>query len=93
MVYLLGILESTQDLAVTPTFFCLKDTLVAMQALTEYSYRARLRDITDMRVQVEATGEKGRHPHKVQISNSNVSEMHFIPVSVKQRRMDKQIYK
>lgn len=55
-----------------------------MQALTEYSYRARLRDITDMRVTVEATGEKGRRPHNLVISNSNVSEMHFIPVSLRQ---------
>ncbi|XP_050698378.1 CD109 antigen-like isoform X1 [Eriocheir sinensis] len=61
-------------------FISTVDTLVAMQALTEYSYRARLRDITDMRVLVEATGEKGRRPHNVVIPNSNVSEMHFIPV-------------
>ena len=52
-----------------------------MQALTEYSYRARLRDITDMRVTVEATGEAGRAEHKVVISNTTVSKMNIIPVS------------
>ncbi|CAG0890979.1 unnamed protein product [Darwinula stevensoni] len=31
------------------------DTLVALQALTEYSFRARLRDITDMTVKFEAS--------------------------------------
>ncbi|KAK8389963.1 hypothetical protein O3P69_012881 [Scylla paramamosain] len=61
-------------------FISTVDTLVAMQALTEYSYRARLRDITDMKVTVEATGEEGRNPHSVLIATSNVSEMHIIPI-------------
>lgn len=52
-----------------------------MQALTEYSYQARLRDITDMNVVIEATGEEGRASNKVFISNSNVSSMNIIPVS------------
>ncbi|XP_042213472.1 CD109 antigen-like [Homarus americanus] len=61
-------------------FISTVDTLVAMQALTEYSYRARLRDITDMRVTVEATGEAGRASHTVGISNTSVSRMNFIPI-------------
>ncbi|XP_043206412.1 CD109 antigen-like [Amphibalanus amphitrite] len=32
------------------------DTIVAMQALTEYAFRARLRDITDMKVNIESSG-------------------------------------
>ncbi|KAK7085756.1 hypothetical protein SK128_008452, partial [Halocaridina rubra] len=62
-------------------FISTVDTLVAMQALTEYSYRARLRDITDMRVSVEATGEVGRARQEVTISNTSVSKMHFLPIT------------
>ncbi|KAK3858623.1 hypothetical protein Pcinc_035182 [Petrolisthes cinctipes] len=61
-------------------FISTVDTIVAMQALTEYSYQARLRDITDMRVVIEATGEEGRASNKVFISNSNVSSMNIIPI-------------
>ncbi|XP_069938701.1 CD109 antigen [Cherax quadricarinatus] len=61
-------------------FISTVDTLVALQALTEYSYRARLRDITDMRVNVEATGEIGRASHSVVISNTSVSKMNLIPI-------------
>ncbi|XP_047481542.1 CD109 antigen-like [Penaeus chinensis] len=61
-------------------FISTVDTLVALEALTEYSYRARLRDLTDMRVTVEATGEEGRVPHNVVISNTSVSQMHIIPI-------------
>ncbi|XP_063601843.1 CD109 antigen-like [Penaeus indicus] len=61
-------------------FISTVDTLVALEALTEYSYRARLRDLTDMRVTVEATGEEGRVPHNVVISNRSVSQMHIIPI-------------
>ncbi|KAL7646788.1 UNVERIFIED_CONTAM: hypothetical protein RMT77_002043 [Armadillidium vulgare] len=58
------------------------DTLIALQALTEYSYRARLRDITDMRIEIEMSGEagEGRKPHEVRISNSSVSEMSVINI-------------
>ena len=53
---------------------------MALQALTEYSYRARLRDITDMKVVIRATGEEGEPPHEVFISSGNVSKMINIPV-------------
>ncbi|KAB7502079.1 Antigen [Armadillidium nasatum] len=58
------------------------DTLIALQALTEYSYRARLRDITDMRIEIEISGEagEGRKPHEVRIANSSVSEMSVINI-------------
>ncbi|ROT65787.1 hypothetical protein C7M84_016234 [Penaeus vannamei] len=56
-------------------FISTVDTLVALEALTEYSYRARLRDLTDMRVTVEATGEEGRSPHNVVISNSSIKNV------------------
>uniref|UniRef100_A0A0P5Q5G8 Macroglobulin complement-related protein n=1 Tax=Daphnia magna TaxID=35525 RepID=A0A0P5Q5G8_9CRUS len=36
-------------------FVSIYDSIVAMEALTEYAYRARLRDITDMSVVVEAS--------------------------------------
>ena len=58
---------------------------MAMQALTEYSYRARLRDITDMKVTIEATGEDGRDSHTVVVSTGNVSEMNIIPVRERER--------
>lgn len=35
--------------------FALQDSIVAMEALTEYAYRARLREITEMSVLVEAS--------------------------------------
>ncbi|XP_050713228.1 CD109 antigen-like isoform X2 [Eriocheir sinensis] len=61
-------------------FISTVDTLVALQALTEYSHRARIRDITDMKITVEATGEEGRAPHEVFISPGNVSQMTSIPI-------------
>ncbi|XP_068210039.1 CD109 antigen-like [Palaemon carinicauda] len=62
-------------------FISTVDTIVAMQALTEYSYRARLRDITDMKVTVEVTGETGRSSSSVVISNSSISEINIIPIT------------
>lgn len=64
----------------TLDFLLAQDTLVALQALTEYSYRARIRDITYMKVTVEATGEDGHASHEVFISSGNVSKMSIIPV-------------
>ncbi|KAK8397836.1 hypothetical protein O3P69_004560 [Scylla paramamosain] len=61
-------------------FISTVDTLVALQALTEYSFRARLRDITDMKVVIDATGEEGKPPHEVYISSMNVSKMSRIPL-------------
>ncbi|MCL4126393.1 UNVERIFIED_CONTAM: hypothetical protein GTU68_060202 [Idotea baltica] len=61
-------------------FISTVDTLIALQALTEYSYRARLRDITDMKVEIEVTGEAGRNPHHVRLTNTSVSTMSVIPI-------------
>ncbi|XP_043245415.1 CD109 antigen-like [Amphibalanus amphitrite] len=39
-------------------FITTTDSLVALRALVEYSYRARLRDITEMKVNIEATASE-----------------------------------
>ncbi|XP_076046263.1 CD109 antigen-like [Oratosquilla oratoria] len=61
-------------------FISTVDSLVALKALTQYSYRARLRDLTDMRVTVEATGEYGRASEEVTISNTSISKTSIIPI-------------
>lgn len=51
------------------------DSLVAMEALVEYSYRARLRDVTDMRVTIEHSSDPN-FTVEVQIDNSqNLAEL------------------
>ncbi|XP_018026938.1 complement C5 [Hyalella azteca] len=61
-------------------FISTVDTIVAMQALTEYSYRARLRDITNMRVTIEPSGEVGGVRHNVTLTTAGISNMHHIPI-------------
>ena len=51
-----------------------------MQALCEYSYRARLRDITDMRVTIETSGLRG-FQEVVQITNNATSAIPAVDVS------------
>lgn len=60
-------------------FISTQDTIVAMQALADYSFRARLRDVTDMRVRVQfsATGD---FEETVEVREDNLSEMHVIQV-------------
>ncbi|CAG0922559.1 unnamed protein product [Notodromas monacha] len=43
----------------TGGFISIFDTIIALEALTDYSFRARLRDITEMTVTLEATGTPG----------------------------------
>ncbi|XP_076069383.1 CD109 antigen-like [Oratosquilla oratoria] len=49
------------------------DSLVAMQALTEYTYRARLREVTNMEVSLEATSSNS-FKKRITISNSSISK-------------------
>jgi hypothetical protein len=49
-----------------------------MEALTEYAYRARLRDITDMSVVVEASASKIGEP--VRISSDTLATVHRMDV-------------
>ncbi|XP_037085494.1 complement C3-like [Pollicipes pollicipes] len=48
------------------------DSIMAMQALTEYSFRARLRDITDMQVYIETSGLRN-FQEVVRITNNATS--------------------
>ena len=57
----------------------LKDSLVAMEALTEYAYRARLRDITDMSVLVEASASPASH-QLVRIRSDNLAQINSLEV-------------
>lgn len=58
-----------------------QDTVVAMRALAEYSYRARLRDLTNLRVELEATSDPGIL-HSYAITNTSVSTLHTLQVSL-----------
>ena len=49
-----------------------------MEALTEYAYRARLRDITDMSVVVEASASNMGDP--VRISSDTLATVHRMDV-------------
>ncbi|XP_037068259.1 CD109 antigen-like [Pollicipes pollicipes] len=53
------------------------DTIVAMQALTEYSFRARLRDITDMQVTIESSGLRD-FQRVVQIGNTTAGQVRTV---------------
>ncbi|CAG0913503.1 unnamed protein product [Notodromas monacha] len=59
----------------TGGFAGILDSTVAAEALTEYSFRARLRGITDMLVTVEATGTPGWH-QEIRITNKSVAQLH-----------------
>lgn len=50
-----------------------------MEALTEYAYRARLRDITDMTIVVEASASKIGNP--MHITSESLSTVHQMDVS------------
>ncbi|XP_069960338.1 CD109 antigen-like [Cherax quadricarinatus] len=56
-------------------FISTVDTLVAMQALAEYAFRARLRDVTDMECTVEVTAQPLQQYH-ISIDNSSTSSLH-----------------
>ena len=53
--------------------------MVAMEALTEYAYRARLRDITDMSIVVEASASADAR-QVVRIDSSNLAAVHKFDV-------------
>lgn len=54
--------------------------MVAMEALTEYAYRARLREITEMTVLVDASASPGEK-ELIKISSDNLPTVHQIEVS------------
>ncbi|XP_042213944.1 CD109 antigen-like isoform X2 [Homarus americanus] len=56
-------------------FMSTVDTVVAMQALAEYAFRARLRDITNMEFILDITAQP-RQPYSVFINNSSTSTYH-----------------
>nr|XP_045598849.1 CD109 antigen-like [Procambarus clarkii] len=56
-------------------FISTVDTLVAMQALAEYAFRARLRDVTDMECTLDVTVQPAEH-YYVSISNTSTSTLH-----------------
>lgn len=56
------------------------DTVVAMSALAEYSYRARLKDLTDLNVVMEATSEP-RVVHSVPITNTSITNLRTLQVA------------
>ncbi|XP_045124583.1 C3 and PZP-like alpha-2-macroglobulin domain-containing protein 8 [Portunus trituberculatus] len=55
------------------------DTVLAMQALAEYSHRARLRDVTNLDVRVEASSSPG-FSEEVPITNQSISARHSFPI-------------
>ncbi|XP_046648840.1 CD109 antigen-like [Daphnia pulicaria] len=59
-------------------FVSIYDSIVAMEALTEYAYRARLRDITDMSIVVEASASKIGDP--VRISSETLATVHRMDI-------------
>ncbi|XP_054721683.1 CD109 antigen-like [Uloborus diversus] len=60
-------------------FISSQDTIVAMQALIEYSFRTHVRDITDMKLTVESSSNAGRI-HSMAISNDNLAHAKNIPI-------------
>ncbi|XP_064122031.1 thioester-containing protein 1 allele S1-like [Macrobrachium nipponense] len=56
------------------------DTVMAYRAVSEYSYRARLRSITNVRVQLEATSTPGSRKHLF-ISNHSLTAMNSVPIA------------
>jgi CD109 antigen len=61
-------------------YIAIQDSIVAMEALTEYAYRARLREITEMTVLVEASASPNAN-QLVQISSDNLASIHKLEVS------------
>lgn len=54
---------------------------MAMEALTEYAYRARLREITEMSVLVEASASPNAN-ELVKISSDNLASIHKLEVTI-----------
>ena len=60
-------------------FVSIYDTIVAMEALTEYAYRARLREITDMTVLIEASASP-QASQQVKIQSDNLATVHTLEI-------------
>ncbi|GFQ90018.1 pregnancy zone protein, partial [Trichonephila clavata] len=61
-------------------FISSQDTVVAMQALIEYSFRTHVRDITDMKVTMESSSNPGKI-HSMAITNNNLAEARKVPIA------------
>lgn len=55
--------------------------MVAMESLTEYAYRARLREITDMNVLIEASASP-KTVHPIRISSDSLATVHRMDVNI-----------
>ncbi|GAB6026185.1 hypothetical protein CHUAL_012396 [Chamberlinius hualienensis] len=60
-------------------FISTQDSLIAQQALTEFSFRARLRDITNMEVTISASSQEGTD-ETLTIDENNLSSMQSISI-------------
>ena len=58
-----------------------QDSVVAMEALVEYSYRARLRDVTDMRVTIEHSSDPNFTVNVKIDDANNLAELRSFDVS------------
>lgn len=56
-------------------FVSIFDTITAMEALTEYAYRARLRDITDMSIAIDASSTPNS-THVYKIEHDTLARVH-----------------
>ncbi|XP_035214873.1 CD109 antigen-like isoform X2 [Stegodyphus dumicola] len=61
-------------------FISSQDTIVAMQALIEYSFRTHVRDITSMKVSVESSSNAG-FIHSMIIETNNLAEQRKVPIA------------
>ncbi|GFT53743.1 CD109 antigen [Nephila pilipes] len=61
-------------------FLSSQDTVVAMQALIEYSFRTHVRDITNLKVTVESSSNPGKI-HSMTITNNNLAESRKVPIA------------
>ena len=59
--------------------FCSKDTVIALKALTEYCYRERIREITNINIEVESSSSPGSS-QIFTIANTSISTMHRFQV-------------
>lgn len=59
-----------------------QDTLIAMEALTKYSFRTHVRDITDLKIAVDSSANPG-HTHYLTVSKNNLAERKFVKMAPK----------
>lgn len=58
-----------------------QDTLLAMEALTRYSFRTHVRDVTDLKVKVQSSANPGRI-EELLINRDNLAERKFVQVKL-----------